>query len=147
MKGGMRRGLVVMVVMSMVRAEALRVATGMGRAQRVARPLMVTGGEVVVSNAVIPVPPMVWDTSFTIIAGASAFYVVKFFSWLASEGVLPSKVTRKLIHVACGPLFLASWPFFSQAPTAKYFASCVRLRLCDCQCLRSGNRFQGWLVY
>mmetsp|Transcript_11330 Transcript_11330/g.45887 ORF Transcript_11330/g.45887 Transcript_11330/m.45887 type:complete len:235 (+) Transcript_11330:224-928(+) len=35
--------------------------------------------------------------------------------------------TRKLLHVAAGPVFLATWPWFSMTPQGSYYAAVVPL--------------------
>lgn len=46
---------------------------------------------------------------------------------LTALTVVPSKVTRKAIHISCGPAFVFLWPFFTDAPSARFLAATVPL--------------------
>lgn len=48
---------------------------------------------------------------------------------LAANGVLEQKLSRKIIHMGTGPLFVLCWPFFSPQPSARYFAALVPLAI------------------
>lgn len=48
---------------------------------------------------------------------------------LAANGMLEQKLSRKIIHMGTGPLFVLCWPFFSPQPTARYFAALVPLAI------------------
>lgn len=48
---------------------------------------------------------------------------------LAANGILEQKLSRKIIHMGTGPLFVLCWPFFSPQPTACYFAALVPLAI------------------
>lgn len=48
---------------------------------------------------------------------------------LAAYGWLEQKLSRKLIHMGTGPLFVLCWPFYSPEPTARYFAALVPLAI------------------
>ena len=57
------------------------------------------------------------DVVATLAASITSFLWVKMFGWLASNDVLERKLSRKLVHVSSGPLFmLFSWPLFSSTP-------------------------------
>lgn len=60
-------------------------------------------------------------------AGAGAAGWVNLWSNLAEQGVVDSKTTRKLIHITSAPLFMATWPLFSEAPAARFVAAAVPL--------------------
>lgn len=49
---------------------------------------------------------------------------------LAAQGVLEVKLSRKIIHIGTGPLFIATWPLFSEASSARYMAALVPLSIC-----------------
>ncbi|CAD7698879.1 unnamed protein product [Ostreobium quekettii] len=64
-------------------------------------------------------------------AGALAFSAVGSYAWvkifdlLAVNGVLEQKLSRKLVHITTGPLFILTWPLFSDAAYARYIALIV----------------------
>lgn len=68
--------------------------------------------------------------------GAAALFTLSVAgSWLrlievlAARGRLESKLSRKIMHIGTGPLFVLCWQLFSTAPTARYFAALVPLIL------------------
>jgi phytol kinase len=61
--------------------------------------------------------------------------------FLAYRGVLEATLSRKLIHIGTGPLFVLCWIFFSPAPIARYLAAVVPLLLT----LRLLAIGMGWL--
>ncbi|KAL0024202.1 hypothetical protein WJX77_007139 [Trebouxia sp. C0004] len=46
---------------------------------------------------------------------------------MATRGLLEQNLSRKLVHITSGPLFVLTWPFFSAGSTARYFAAVVPL--------------------
>ena len=50
---------------------------------------------------------------------------VKLFDLIATRGVLPKTVTRKIVHITCGPFFVVMWPLFSDARVAPFLAGLV----------------------
>jgi phytol kinase len=48
---------------------------------------------------------------------------------IAHRGWLEPKLSRKIIHVGTGPLFVLCWPLFSTAFSARYFAALVPLTI------------------
>lgn len=69
--------------------------------------------------------PLARDTVCALVLAVLAKIWVKLWGSLADSGALPSTLTRKLIHAGTGPLFVAGWPFFSDAPTAVLAACAV----------------------
>jgi len=65
------------------------------------------------------------DTGSTVMALSLAFIFVKFITSLALKGILDPKDSRKIIHTLTGPLFIATWPLFSAAWGARFFAGLV----------------------
>ncbi len=72
----------------------------------------------------VPVP---WQQD--LIAMALSFLValsfLKFNDLIVVRGWLPEYITRKLVHIGTGPLFLLCWPFYSEAWHARWFAALV----------------------
>jgi phytol kinase len=44
---------------------------------------------------------------------------------LAHRGLLAQRLSRKIIHIGTGPLFVLCWHFFSASPQARYLAALV----------------------
>ncbi|KAF7820217.1 putative phytol kinase 1, chloroplastic [Senna tora] len=63
-----------------------------------------------------------------VLAGAYAFVFV--FNDLTRREVLHQSLSRKLVHILSGLLFLVSWPIFSNSIVARYFAAFVPLVNC-----------------
>lgn len=79
-------------------------------------------------NAVF-VNPWVRDGAATLFSFGVALSWLRLIESLATRGRLESKLSRKLIHIGTGPLFVLCWQCFSIAPTARYFAALVPLVL------------------
>lgn len=68
----------------------------------------------------------VWqDIVCFLVAGLAARAWTKIFDLLVTNGVLEKKLSRKLVHITTGPIFLLTWPFFSVNPWARVMACCV----------------------
>lgn len=52
------------------------------------------------------------------------------FDELTRRNILNQGLSRKLVHILSGLLFLVSWPIFSNSPKARYFAAFVPLVNC-----------------
>jgi phytol kinase len=48
---------------------------------------------------------------------------------IAHQGWLEPKLSRKIIHIGTGPLFVLCWPLFSDNLSARYFAALVPLSI------------------
>jgi phytol kinase len=48
---------------------------------------------------------------------------------IAHQGWLEPKLSRKIIHIGTGPLFVLCWPFFSSSASARFFAALVPLSI------------------
>jgi dolichol kinase len=75
------------------------------------------------------------DLAVSSIAAAAASGGLYGLQRATSAGLLSSKLNRKLVHTATGPLLLSLWPFYSADPSGKYVAAAVPLL------------FMGRLVY
>lgn len=60
-------------------------------------------------------------------AAAGALIWVKLFAVLRSRGMLDQLLSRKLVHTTTAPIFVLTWPLFSDAPGARYVAMIVPL--------------------
>jgi len=68
--------------------------------------------------------PAVQDVIVALSLALAAKIWIKFWSELASRDILPSTLTRKLIHTGTGPMFVVGWAFFSHEPYA-ILAACA----------------------
>lgn len=73
--------------------------------------------------------PLAWDAAATFITFVLALSWLRLVSMLAQRGWLEQKLSRKIIHIGTGPLFVLCWLFYSEAPTARYFAALVPLAI------------------
>eukprot|EP00238_Polyblepharides_amylifera_P008055 CAMPEP_0196581282 /NCGR_PEP_ID=MMETSP1081-20130531/33360_1 /TAXON_ID=36882 /ORGANISM="Pyramimonas amylifera, Strain CCMP720" /LENGTH=254 /DNA_ID=CAMNT_0041901457 /DNA_START=438 /DNA_END=1202 /DNA_ORIENTATION=+ len=78
-----------------------------------------------VSPAWLPDPGR--DLAAFFFAAIGSLMWVTAFRELTKMGVIDSKLSRKLVHVSSGTLFVASWVLFSEAWYARYVAACVPL--------------------
>lgn len=86
-------------------------------------------------------PPLVQDVSVTLLVGIGAYAWVKMFDALAERRIFDQKLSRKLVHLSAGPLFILSWVLFSPDPYARYMAALVPCM----QALRLIAVGTGWL--
>lgn len=73
--------------------------------------------------------PLIQDSVVMVITLMLALSWLRIMDALAANGMLEQKLSRKIIHMGTGPLFVLCWPFFSPQPTARYFAALVLWRL------------------
>jgi len=67
------------------------------------------------------------DIGAAFLTGTLALVFVKGISWLAKNGYLDPRDSRKIIHTFSAPLFMLLWPIFSPAVGARFFAGVVCL--------------------
>ncbi|XP_027161342.1 probable phytol kinase 1, chloroplastic [Coffea eugenioides] len=70
------------------------------------------------------------DAGATALVVAGAYTLVSTFDKLTSANLIQQNLSRKLVHILSGLLFMASWPMFSTSTGARYFASLVPLINC-----------------
>uniref|UniRef100_A0A5B6YX18 phytol kinase n=1 Tax=Davidia involucrata TaxID=16924 RepID=A0A5B6YX18_DAVIN len=70
------------------------------------------------------------DVGATALVMAGAYALVSTFDNLTQSNLIEQSLSRKLVHILSGLLFLASWPIFSSSTEARYFASLVPLVNC-----------------
>jgi len=92
---------------------------------RVARAAPRTNTITASAAAFIVSTPLARDAVCALVLALLAKIWVALWGSLAKSGMLPSTLTRKLIHAGTGPLFVMGWPFFSDAPTAVLAACAV----------------------
>jgi len=56
-----------------------------------------------------------------------AFVWLRACDFLAKRGWVSSKLSRKIIHIGTGPIFVLCWFFFNNDPSARWFAAIVPL--------------------
>ncbi|KAL3629071.1 hypothetical protein CASFOL_027132 [Castilleja foliolosa] len=65
------------------------------------------------------------DAGATALVVGGAYALVSTFDNLTRLKIIEQNLSRKLVHILSGLLFLASWPIFSTSTGARYFASLV----------------------
>ncbi|KAL3838242.1 hypothetical protein ACJIZ3_022833 [Penstemon smallii] len=68
---------------------------------------------------------VVQDAGATALVVSGAYALVSIFDNLTRRSIIEQNLSRKLVHILSGLLFLASWPIFSTSTGARYFASLV----------------------
>ena len=69
--------------------------------------------------------PWLVDLVAMLISFAVALAFLKLNDRIAHRGWLPEYITRKLVHIGTGPLFLLCWPLYSTTWHARWFAAFV----------------------
>jgi phytol kinase len=86
-------------------------------------------------------PPPIHDIVAAVVTLGLALLWLRLMDGMAQRGSLAPKLSRKVIHIGTGPLFLLCWPLFSPAASARYWAALVPL-LITLQFIAVGL---GWL--
>ncbi|KAL3695353.1 hypothetical protein R1sor_009429 [Riccia sorocarpa] len=76
------------------------------------------------TNLALPSHSMGWilhDLVASVVTIAAILGLLQFFDELAKRDVFEKTLSRKLIHIAAGLVYLLFWPLFSMSPYAKYF--------------------------
>ena len=63
----------------------------------------------------------------TFLTFAIAIIFLRLMDFLAHQGVVESKLSRKFIHIGTGPIFVLCWLMFPDAPISRYLAALVPL--------------------
>ncbi|MCG9893647.1 MAG: hypothetical protein MH252_21565 [Thermosynechococcaceae cyanobacterium MS004] len=69
------------------------------------------------------------DAIATLVTLGLALVWLRLMDEIAHRGWLSPQLSRKIIHIGTGPLFVLCWPFFSEADSARYFAAFVPLSI------------------
>lgn len=56
---------------------------------------------------------------------ALALMWLRFNNWIAHRGIISSQLSRKLIHMGTGPIFVLCWLFFTDAAISRWLAALV----------------------
>jgi phytol kinase len=67
------------------------------------------------------------DVVATVITFALSLLWLRLMDFLAQRGLVEQRLSRKIIHIGTGPLFVLCWNLFSAAPSARYLAALVPL--------------------
>ncbi|XP_043703908.1 probable phytol kinase 1, chloroplastic [Telopea speciosissima] len=70
------------------------------------------------------------DIGATTLVLAGAYSLVLGFDKLTQRNIIQQNLSRKLVHILSGLLFMLSWPLFSTSPEARYFAAFVPIVNC-----------------
>jgi phytol kinase len=71
--------------------------------------------------------PWIRDVIAAVITLAVALIWLRVVDSLAARGVLEQRLSRKVIHIGTGPIFVACWLLFTPNPAARYLAALVPL--------------------
>ena len=71
--------------------------------------------------------PWVQDGVAAVITLAVALVWLRIVDVLAARGILEQRLSRKVIHIGTGPLFVACWLLFTPSPAARFLAALVPL--------------------
>ena len=69
------------------------------------------------------------DVVATVITFAVALTWLRAMDALAHRGLIEQRLSRKIIHIGTGPIFVLCWNLFSEAPLAPYMAALVPLSI------------------
>jgi phytol kinase len=78
------------------------------------------------NDVVLNVVRLCRDVGSTLLTGLLGYWFVQINTYAVTNGSLPSRDARKIIHTLSAPLFIVLWPLFSAAtPSSRYFAAIV----------------------
>jgi phytol kinase len=69
------------------------------------------------------------DLVAMILTFAVSLIWLRLMDGLAHRGLLEARLSRKIIHIGTGPLFVLCWNLYSREPTARYWATSVPLAI------------------
>ncbi|MCW4014654.1 MAG: phosphatidate cytidylyltransferase [Candidatus Bathyarchaeota archaeon] len=76
-------------------------------------------------NPLGPDRVLIWDIIAAIISLTVVMAVVQINGYIQKKGLLPTVITRKVVHLLVAPIFMATWPLYSGAWTSRYIAMLV----------------------
>jgi phytol kinase len=71
--------------------------------------------------------PLLQDGVAFILTLLSSLAFLRLMDAIAHRGVIDGRLSRKIIHIATGPIFILCWNLFSRGPTARWAAALVPL--------------------
>lgn len=111
--------------------------------QRAGSPTMIAAALTNAPSAFAPLAlPMARDAGIALFTAVAAVGWIGFWGRLAASGRISTSVSRKLVHVGCGPGFVIAWTLFSDLPSARLIACAVPV-LSLLRILRAGLRSEG----
>lgn len=63
----------------------------------------------------------------TVLTFAIALFFLRFMDFLAHRGLIESRLSRKLIHIGTGPIFVLCWLMYPDVPISRWLAALVPL--------------------
>ncbi|MEI6796540.1 MAG: hypothetical protein WCK39_06720, partial [Methanomassiliicoccales archaeon] len=66
---------------------------------------------------------VVWDFIALLISFVAVMAVVQINGMLQKKNLLPTIVTRKVVHIFVAPVFILTWPLYSGMWFSRYFAA------------------------
>ncbi|KAL0904554.1 hypothetical protein M5K25_026680 [Dendrobium thyrsiflorum] len=79
------------------------------------------------SDAVASMVTILRDGGSAALVMVGGYSLVRAFDSLTMRNVIEQSLSRKIVHVLSGLLYMASWPMFSSSSEARYFAALVPL--------------------
>jgi phytol kinase len=68
---------------------------------------------------------LVWDLVAMVISIIAVMMVVQINGIIQKKGILSSDVTRKIVHIFAGPVFIVTWILYSGGVFSRFFAMLV----------------------
>jgi len=69
------------------------------------------------------------DIAALVISFGLALLWLRSMDFLAHRGLIGQKLSRKIIHIGTGPIYILCWNFFSFNPSARYLAALIPLAI------------------
>lgn len=70
---------------------------------------------------------VVWDVISMVISFVIVLSVVQISGFIQKRNLLPTVVTRKIVHIFVAPVFILPWPIYSGEWSSRYLAAVVPL--------------------
>ncbi|XP_043687111.1 probable phytol kinase 2, chloroplastic [Telopea speciosissima] len=78
-----------------------------------------------VTASMLPENPITRDVCVATLTGCVALSLLRFWGEMAKLGILEQKISRKLVHISVGLVFMLFWPLFSSGNQAAILAALV----------------------
>ncbi|XP_076957341.1 phytol kinase 1, chloroplastic-like [Bidens hawaiensis] len=73
---------------------------------------------------------LIQDAGASVLVVAGAYALLSGFDYLSQRRIIEQNLSRKLVHILSGLLYMGCWPLFSTSTEARYFAALVPLLNC-----------------